>query len=300
MRRLLPVVLALIFLMPVCMASESPDYAIMPGDVLNISILGFPEYTENVTVMPNGVISLHFGIDLKVKGLTPSMVRDMITIEYSQYLRNPIVTVKVVSFHKISITVVGEVKHPGRYDFEPSFRPTPTVSEAIGMAGGLLPTADGKMITLIREKGEDAGIRYVNLDALYEQGDLSTNFPLRDGDVLFVPEKTAEVLVLGEVQRPGSYSFTKNTTILDLIAEAGGITEKGNPKILHTRNVDGEAVVTEIDLERIMQNKLDPANKIVEAGDIIVVPELQKITVQGTLSLVSLIKNLLEIFNIMR
>lgn len=297
MKRLLPVLIALMFFTSVSMASE---YAIMPGDVLSISILGFPEYTENVTVMPNGVISLQFGIDLKVRGLTPSMVREMITIEYSEYLRNPIVTVKVVSFHKISITVVGEVKSPGRYDFEPSFRPAPTVSEAIGMAGGLLPRADAKMITLIRDKGQDAGMKYFDMDAFNETGDVSTNYTLCDGDFLFVPEKTAEVLVLGEVKKPGSYAYTAKTTILDLIAEAGGLTEKGNSRIVHTRNVDGNALVTEVDLEIIMQNKLDSSNKIVQAGDIIVIPEVQKVTVQGALGIVSLIKNLLDIFNITR
>lgn len=299
MRKILPlVILAFLIFTSMCMASENSDYTIMPGDVLDISILGFPEYTETVSVMPNGIISLHFGIDLKVKGLTSAMVREMITIEYSQYLRNPNVTVRIAKFHNIYITVVGHVRSPGRYSFEP-IPSTPAVSDAIGVAGGLLPTADTKMVTFIRETGEDAGIRYIDLDVLYA-GDLSANYELVDGDVLFIPEKVQEVLVLGQVQKPGAYSFTANTTVLDLIAEAGGLTDKADAKIVHTRNVDGEAVVTEVDLEVIMQNKLDPSNKKVQAGDIIVVPETRKITTTGVASIISIIKGLLEIFNIIR
>jgi protein involved in polysaccharide export with SLBB domain len=88
----------------------------------------------------------------------------------------------------------------------------------------------------------------------------------------------------------------KGTTVIDFVALAGGVTDKANTKIIHTRNVDGKAKVTEIDLDVIMKDKADPANLTVEAGDMIVVPELKKLTVESTLNILTLVKLITDLF----
>ncbi len=68
-----------------------------------------------------------------------------------------------------------------------------------------------------------------NLDAL-QRGDLSQNIPLRPGDMVFVPraEQPAPVYVMGLVKAPGAYQVTKGATVLQVLAQAGGVTDRGS------------------------------------------------------------------------
>jgi polysaccharide export outer membrane protein len=59
-----------------------------------------------------------------------------------------------------------------------------------------------------------------------ESGALSQNIKLRDGDTIFV-SRAQSVYVFGEVRNPGAYSIQKNTTVLQALSLAGGVSEHG-------------------------------------------------------------------------
>jgi polysaccharide export outer membrane protein len=59
-----------------------------------------------------------------------------------------------------------------------------------------------------------------------ESGALSQNIELHDGDTIFVP-RAETVYVFGQVKNPGAYGVQMNTTVLQALSLAGGVTEHG-------------------------------------------------------------------------
>ena len=93
-----------------------------------------------------------------------------------------------------------------------------------------------------------------------EDGRLSRNVTIRDGDTIFVP-KAERFFVIGMVRNPGWYVLERNMTVLQAISMAGGISERGsNRRLTIVRIVDNKR--KEIDAK---------PTDIVTAGDTIVV-----------------------------
>ena len=98
------------------------------------------------------------------------------------------------------------------------------------------------------------------------------NPPLMGGDIIFVPEGKKNVLVLGQVVRPGSYALTENTRLLEVIAQAGGVTaQAAADRVTLTRTTDDEVEHQELNLSLVQQGR--QANPIVEPGDVVFIPE---------------------------
>jgi polysaccharide export outer membrane protein len=108
--------------------------------------------------------------------------------------------------------------------------------EALALAG---PTAAASSEVIVvhpdpdRKEGgpllpDAAGTRSlrVNIKEL-QSGKLSQNVQLQDGDTIFVP-KAETFFVTGQVRSPGSYVHEPGITVLQAIALAGGLTERGS------------------------------------------------------------------------
>src|SRR5437764_8123155 len=114
-------------------AALSPDYRIGPEDVLDVAVWNNPAISRTTPVRPDGMISLPLLNDMQAAGLTPMQLRDNIAKKLTEYLPNPEVSVIVREVNHYKISVLGEVKKPGRYDL----KGPGTVLDAIALAGGL-------------------------------------------------------------------------------------------------------------------------------------------------------------------
>jgi polysaccharide biosynthesis/export protein len=187
-RRTLGAVLAGVLLVTQLAAGEEPaaargDYRIGAGDVLEVAVWKNSELSRLVTVRPDGMISLPLVNDVHAAGLTPMELRELLTKKLSEYVPSAEVSVIVNKVESFSISVVGQVTHPGRFNLS---SPT-TVLEAIALAGGLTEFASRRSITVLRSDGTGTSTRvpfnYNNAIA----GEASDNLVLRAGDVVVVP-----------------------------------------------------------------------------------------------------------------
>ncbi|MEW6229562.1 MAG: SLBB domain-containing protein, partial [Bacillota bacterium] len=175
-----------------------------------------------------------------------------------------------------TVMVLGKVKAPGTYTLRASSR----LMDAVSRAGGPAPDGDPTAVTLTR-RGGAAPVEAVNVEAIMA-GDSEHNVPLRDGDIVFVPELVREVSVLGEVARPGVYPIRKVTTLLEALALAGGITQMGDNSAIRLtrRTANGEPRTLEFDADRPSKAG-DVSTWVLRDGDAIYVPRAIAVQVLG-------------------
>lgn len=239
-------------------------YRLGPGDVLEVSVWGFPDLTRTVAVRPDGRISLPLVGEVDASGRTAEELRRELTRRFALYVRNPQVAVLVREFRRVRISVVGQVSRPGVFELLPPVR----VLDALSSAGGLLEGADRRAARLLRADGT-----MLNLDLeRAEQGDPAHNPVLQTGDVLVVPEDVAGfVFVLGEVNKPGAFRLKGELRLLEALAMAGGLTEKAAVEQAYV--LRGRSQRLPVDLGELLTRGEQRHNVVLQAGDLIFIPE---------------------------
>ena len=177
----------------------------------------------------------------------------------------------------ITVMVLGKVKGPGAY----TLRSTGKLMDAISRAGGILPDGDQTSVTLTRNDDGEQEVREFDIKAIMA-GANELNISLMDGDIIFVPDLVREISVLGEVARPGVYQIRDDSTLLECLAQAGGITEMGDATAVRiTRYAeDGTHNTYSINTDRI-DTQAGAGLLRVMPGDIIYVPRAISVQVLG-------------------
>ena len=121
-----------------------------PEDVLEIAVWGNTDVTRTVPVRPDGKISLPLLNDVQAAGSTPMQLRGALVASLERYMPSPMLSVIVREVHSFKVTVIGEVKTPGRYEL----RSRATVLDVLALAGGLTQFAARTRITVVRHDGE--------------------------------------------------------------------------------------------------------------------------------------------------
>jgi len=85
--------------------------------------------------------------------------------------------------------------------------------------------------------------------------------------------RSRQVNVVGEVYKPGSYNLTKPTTVLDLIASAGGFREFAKIKKIYVLRIEkGQPRRLKFNYKEVIKGYQLQQNVQLDAGDTIVVP----------------------------
>jgi polysaccharide biosynthesis/export protein len=239
---------------------RAADYLVGPGDVLGISVYDNEDLTTKVRVSSSGTIVMPLLGQVEVQGGTVNAITDKITrLLADGYLVNPQVNIFVEEYRSKKVVVLGNVRTPGLIELS---GPT-NFLELISKAGGLEKDA-GDTATIQRKKdGEASTVIVIDLLALIEKGDLSQNMQIVDGDTVFI-SKAGMCFITGEVEKPGTYACGDGTTVLRLVALAGGFT--------------GKAAKSSVNVVRIVDNKKQVSKNVdlymaLQDNDVVVVPE---------------------------
>lgn len=167
------------------------DYIIGPLDELTIFVWRNPELGAKVQVRPDGRITTPLITDMPAVGKTPKMLADDITLQLSQYIQDPLVSVIVNKFsgtYSQQVRVVGATEKPASL----SYRANMTLLDAMIAVGGLSEYAAGNRAKLIRfDKTSGRQKEFaVRLGDLLRKGDSAANVMLMPGDVIIIPESS--------------------------------------------------------------------------------------------------------------
>jgi protein involved in polysaccharide export with SLBB domain len=163
------------------------EYVIQPGDRLDIKFFYNSELNEQVTVRPDGRISLQLAHETMATGITPAELTLLLTEKYSRELEKPEITVIVRSFSAQKVFVGGEVNNPGILDLT---RPM-TVLQSIFGAGGTKDTARTREVIVIRRSSNNQPLIIpVNVEKVIAGTDPGQDITLLPFDVVFVPKSS--------------------------------------------------------------------------------------------------------------
>lgn len=105
---------------------------------------------------------------------------------------------------------------------------------------------------------------------------------VRDPQVtVFVKEyESKRVAVSGAVKKPGAYEMLGRKTLLEMISMAGGLdTDLGNEIVIFRTGPDGSTQRIPVDLDRLVYEADPELNLVIDAGDIIYVPNVEKVRI---------------------
>lgn len=166
-------------------------YKIGVDDVVQVNVWRNEELSISMPVRPDGMISMPLIGDVKAGGRTPEEVASDIRERLSVYVKDPNVTVMLTELRNneyISrVRVTGAVTTP----MSLPYRQGMTVLDAVLAAGGVNEFAAPDRAKLYRRTTSGAGTQVIDiqLGGILHEGKLSTNYPLRPGDIITVPER---------------------------------------------------------------------------------------------------------------
>ena len=172
---------------PSAETATSP-YLIGPGDTLTIFVWRNPELSTDVTVRPDGRVSMPLVEDIIANGKTPSELAREVEKRLSKYLSKPLVTVMQKQFvgpFNRQIRIIGEAVQPKAIPY----RANMTLLDAMIEVGGLTRFAAGDRATLVRTVGNQQATYSVHVDSLIRDGDIQSNVPLSPGDIIIIPQR---------------------------------------------------------------------------------------------------------------
>lgn len=164
-------------------AEAPPDYVIGPDDVLGVLFWRDADMSGDVTVRPDGMVTIPLIREIKAAGLKPDQLREQIQKAASQYIEDPVVTVVVRTINSRKVYITGQVARPGPYPLTTAM----TVMQLIAVAGGLSEFADEKNITIMRDEGPRRRVYKFNYKDVAKGKTIQQNILLLPGDTVVVP-----------------------------------------------------------------------------------------------------------------
>jgi polysaccharide biosynthesis/export protein len=168
-------------------ASAKPhddSFVIGNDDVLAINVWKEPDISRSIPVRSDGKISLPLVGEVQAAGLTPLKLEKDIASKLKNYISEPEVTVMVQQVNSQKFNILGQVARPGTYVIANS----PTVLDAIALAGGFRDFAKQKSIYVLRQGGGSADSRIpFNYKDVSKGKNMSQNIKLQPGDTIIVP-----------------------------------------------------------------------------------------------------------------
>jgi polysaccharide biosynthesis/export protein len=252
-------------------ALPSPELRISGGDLMEFSVFGAPELTQQFRVDSNGNGYLALLGKVHLADLTVADAQALLEklLLEDGYVKKPYVNLLFKEFSTQGISILGEVQKPGIYSLPGERR----LFDVISIAGGTT-IKSGNTVTITHRDQPD---KPLTVSLSHRPGSdpseaSAANIEVFPGDTIVV-SKAGMIYVVGDVNRPGGFVMEENEryTVLKSIAMAAGTlrTAKGSDaKIL--RDTPTGVQTIPVPLNRIATAK--SPDLPLQAGDIVFIP----------------------------
>lgn len=274
-------------------SSASVVYRIDREDGLKIDVWGYPPLSREVIVRSDGMITMPFLGDIQAGGLTTLELREKITLGLVEYSRNklktlvsekpgdeteylvgpgdvldisvwkiPDLTIREIVVRpdgKISFPLIGELKVTGLSLTRLNQELTKALKSYI------VNPQVSVMTRSLNIKRFDAGPPMPTLSFLNEKPDVT---------VTISKFGSRKIIILGEVSRPGVYSFVGDIRLIEAVALAGDCTKYAvkNNLLVIRGDLHNKPQVIISNISAILKNAKLSQNVLIQPHDIIYVP----------------------------
>jgi polysaccharide export outer membrane protein len=224
--------------------STAGQYRLAPGDQVRVFVYQNPDLSLELRITESGAVSFPLLGSVSLAGLTVAQAEKRIAdgLREGNFVNRPQVSVMVLQVRGNQVSVLGQVGRPGRFPLETG---DVRLTDLIASAGGVAQGGADTVVVVGTRQGAPFRVE-VDLPSVFGPGRRSEDVVLRDGDVVWV-DRAPQIYFYGEVQRPGAQRLERNMTVLQALASAGGITQRGTEKGLrvHRREESGEVRIIE-------------------------------------------------------
>ncbi|WP_205854791.1 polysaccharide export protein EpsE, partial [Piscinibacter defluvii] len=238
---------------PPAAAAAPRDYVLGAGDVVRIGVYQNPDLSLEARISEGGSISYPLLGSVALGGLTAQQAEEAIAtgLKQGRYVREPQVSLLVLQVRGNQVSVLGYVNRPGRYPIDVNGM---RLSDLLALAGGIAPNG-ADLVTLTGTRNGQPLRETIDVPALLGGRGASADPVLQHGDVLFV-DRMPTVYVYGEVQRPGALRLERGMTVMQGLAAAGGLNQRGTVRgmRLHRRGPDGKVKEYEPALDNTLRD----------------------------------------------
>jgi len=231
---------------------DTPEYRLGPGDAVRIQVFQNSDLTLETRVSEAGTITypligtVHVG-DLEISKAEALIAR---LLDEGGFVIKPQVTLLVTQIRGNDVSVLGQFNRPGRFPLETT---RTRLSDMIAQAGGIAPNGADSVILVGVRDGKPFR-REINLTTMFTSTEGSDDLLMQPGDVIYV-QRAPQVYIYGEVQRAGAFRLERDMTLMQALAEGGGLTPRGTQRHVrvHRRSASGAIVEIEPKLDDLLQ-----------------------------------------------
>jgi polysaccharide export outer membrane protein len=224
---------------PALAQQQQSPYLIVPGDILRISVFKNPDLSLDVRVSEAGTVSYPLVGSVPVGGLSLPAAENKIgqLLKEGGFVLNPQVNILTTQALGGLVSVIGEVRTPGRYSLEAAGG---HLSGILAVAGGIAPTGSDTVI-LSGTRGGKPFRREIDIVSMSLGSSGADDILLSGGDTLFV-SRAPLFYIYGQVQKPGQVRLERGMTVMQALAAGGGVTGKGTSRgiVRHRRDASGK------------------------------------------------------------
>jgi len=229
-------------------SAPKPEAVLGVGDIVKITVYQNPDLTvDGARISENGQINFPLIGSVAISGLTVPAAEAKIAkaLRDGGFVLRPQVTIQVGQIRSAVISILGQVAKPGRYPIEAVGT---KVSEMVAAAGGVV-AGGADVVTLVGTRNGRAIKLDIDLPAILQSGKGELDIPVENGDIIYA-DRAPSAYIYGEIQRPGQFKIERGMTLMQAIAQNGGVTARGTQRGIkvHRRDANGAVTVMDIDL----------------------------------------------------
>lgn len=254
--RIWKVLLCTLFLMCAVQshANDNPELRLAAGDSIHITVFRNADLLLDTRVSESGTIRYPLIGTLQVGGLTISEAEARIAkgLKDGGYVQEPQVNIVITTDRANLVSVLGQVSKPGIYPLDPT---NLHLSEVLAIAGGVGASGGDRVVVKGTRNGQPFR-KEVDLAAIFIDGRADDDIIVQGRDEIYVPLAPL-FYIYGEVQKPGSAIILRDMTVIQALAQGGGLTPRGTQRNIQIqrRNASGELEKLSPSLEdRILPN----------------------------------------------
>ena len=228
--------------------AAKPEAVLGVGDIVKITVYQNPDLTvDGARISEAGQVNFPLIGSVAIGGLTASAAEAKIAkgLRDGGFVLRPQVTIQVGQIRSSVISVLGQVAKPGRYPIETVGA---KVSEMLATAGGLLPTG-ADVVTLVGTRNGRSIKLDIDMPAILQSGKAELDLPVENGDIIYA-DRAPTAYIYGEVQRPGQFKLERGMSLMQALAQSGGLSARGTQRGIkvHRRDANGTVVILDMGL----------------------------------------------------